>query len=223
MPAAAGAEARSHDRPALRLPVCRRGEPCPCKSQKEDLVTSMRDIQPEAFAFEPEFSFGEFEIGISHGSALRRIRTSNAARDEFEWGADEFEVAIPRTIHRLDCAAGCPGGLTEAQCASVVSQAVTQAIKLANNAANKLEVPTKIKPSARDNDAKETARLFRAFFGHDPSTPIGGEPSGVSVVKRFRAVANELGVGGERRIVFRCLPTRNPCADNDLTCCVPRR
>ena len=44
---------------------------------------------------------------------------------ELEWGADEFEVAIPRTIHRLDCAAGCPGGLTEAQCASVVSQAVT--------------------------------------------------------------------------------------------------
>jgi hypothetical protein len=76
-----------------------------------------------------------------------------------------------------------------------VSQAIIQAIKLANTAASKLEAPTKIEPGKRDNDAKETARLFRAFFGHDPSKPIsyaGNEASGVSVAKRFRAVAKEL-------------------------------
>jgi hypothetical protein len=159
---------------------------------------------------QPEMSFGEFESEFE----------GEAPMGEFEWGAHEFEVAIPGTIHRLDCAAGCPGGLTEAQCAPTVRRAVTQAIKLANNAANKLEAPTKIEPGKRDNDAKETARLFRAFFGHDPSKPIsyaGNEASGVSVAKRFRAVAKEL--AGGRRIVFRCLPTVDPCEDD--TCCRP--
>ena len=150
---------------------------------------------------QPEMSFGEFESDFE----------GEAPMSEFEWGAHEFEVAVPRTIHRLDCAAGCPGGLTEAQCAPLVSQAIIQAIKLANTAASKLEAPTKIEPGKRDNDAKETARLFRAFFGHDPSNPIsyaGNEASGVSVAKRFRAVAKEL--GGERRMIFRCVPATCP-------------
>jgi Putative peptidoglycan binding domain len=397
-PAPAGAEGELS--PLARpcgCPSCRRGEPCPCKSQKEDLMTSMRDIQPEAFEFQPEFSFGEFDsrpakrgvyeteleledeyteepfplpkwppsrifnppppqtipagpfrtfspcdailrdfekLSLAVGELKKQLRQSppdrglvtnrsnvvralsrqivarlqkleyskqgctredmkafassvnatrgggadadvgswpparsatvqeprKAAREslrhllnwirraernfpriqpemsfgefgyesdfegeapmgEFEWGAHEFEVAIPRTIHRLDCAAGCPGGLTEAQCAPLVSRAIIQAIKLANNAASKLEALIKIEPSKRDNDAKETARLFRAFFGDDPLKPISGEPSGVSIAKRFRAVAKELSPAGRRRIVFRCLPTRIPCADADLTCC----
>jgi Putative peptidoglycan binding domain len=395
-PAAAGAEGElSRMARPCGCPSCRRGEPCPCRSQKEDLMTSMRDIQPEAFEFEPEFSFGEFDsrpakrgvyeteleledeypeepfplpkwppsrifnpppaqtipagpyktfspcqaikddftkltlavddlknqlrqrppslarvsnradvvtalsrqivsrlkklsyvqqgctqqdmklfassVNVMRGrgddpdtgswppassssvqgprkqarESLRHLLhwIRRAERDfpriqpemsfgefesefegeapmgEFEWGAHEFEVAIPGTIHRLDCAAGCPGGLTEAQCAPIVRRAVTQAIKLANNAAKKLEALTKIEPSKRDNDAKETARLFRAFFGHDPSKLISGEASGVSVTNRFLAVANEL--AGGRRIVFRCLPTHVPCADADLTCCAP--
>jgi hypothetical protein len=181
-------------------------------------MTSMRDIQPETFEFQPETSFGEFESELEMG-----FGEAESGFGEFE--APLLEVAIPRTIHRLDCSAGCPGGLTEAQCAPIVSRAVTQAIKLANNAANKLEAPTKIEPSKRDNDAKETARLFRAFFGHDPTTKIkdaGNEPSGVSIITRFRAVAKELDdpIHG-RRIVFRCLPTRDPCADTDFTCCAP--
>ncbi|MCI0537237.1 MAG: peptidoglycan-binding protein [Verrucomicrobiales bacterium] len=135
----------------------------------------------------------------------------DAPMSEFEWGAHEFEVAIPRTIHRLDCTAGCPGGLTEAQCAPIVSRAISAAIKLANNAADKTEAATKIEPSKRDSVAKETARLFKAYFGHDPSKPIsyaGHEPSGVSIANRFRAVAKEL--AGGRRFVFRCVVATCP-------------
>jgi hypothetical protein len=91
--------------------------------------------------------------------------------------------------------AGCPA-LTEAEFNGIVRQAVIEAIRLANNAADKLEVVT-----------PETARLYRFFFCHDPSRPVpwaGNEASGSIVAKRFRAVAKEL--GGGRRIVFRCDP-----------------
>ena len=141
---------------------------------------------------------------------------------EFEWNAHEFEVAIRGTKHRLDCAAGCPGGLTEAQCAPIVRQAIVEAIKLANIAAKKLDVSTKTEPAKRDADAKRTATKFRAFFGHDPLTRLtttGKDPSGVSIVERFREVAKEL--AGGRQIVFRCLPTRVDCVEEDLTCCFP--
>jgi len=146
-----------------------------------------------------------------------------------EWGALELGAGlpglpIPGTIHRFDCPAGCPATLTAAQCRGAVRQAIRVAIDLATNAANKLEIPTKLQPSMRDptkdGDAIQTAGFFRSFFGHDPSMPIsyaGNEASGVSVAKRFRAVAKEL--GGGRRIVFRCLPARADCADTDLTCC----
>jgi len=65
-------------------------------------------------------------------------------------------------------------------------------------------------PGSRNKDAKETARLFRAFFCHDPSLliPWAGGPSGASVAVRFRAVADEL--DGGRRILFICRPTRVP-------------
>ena len=45
-------------------PSCRRGEPCPCHAQREGPVTNIRVIQPEAFEFEPESSFGEFETEV---------------------------------------------------------------------------------------------------------------------------------------------------------------
>jgi hypothetical protein len=90
---------------------------------------------------------------------------------------------------------GCPA-LTDAEFRGILRQAVIEAIRLANNAATKLE-------SARP----ETASLYRFFFCHDPSRPVpwaGNEASGSIVARRFRAVAREL--GGGRRIVFRCDP-----------------
>jgi hypothetical protein len=153
----------------------------------------------------------EFEEEALELEPLFSRRSGSARRYENRgWGGHEFEVPIPRTLHSLDCPAGCPGGLTEAQCARVVSRAVSAAITLANNAANKLEASTNIEPSKRDPKKDqvviETARLFKAYFGHDPSKKfpdLGNKPSGVSIIERFRSVANEL--GGGRRITFRCV------------------
>ena len=116
---------------------------------------------------------------------------------------------------------GCPP-LAAGQCRAVLRQAVVEAIRLANNAASKVEAATKIEPSKRDVETKKTATFFKFFFGHDPTRPVswaGNQASGASVAYRFRAVAKQL--GGGRRIIFRCLVTRPGCADNDLTCCSP--
>jgi hypothetical protein len=110
---------------------------------------------------------------------------------------------------------------TAAQCRTALHQAVVRAISLAINAADKVDSAISVAPAARDADARRTARFFRCFFGHDPSRPVpwaGNEASGVSVAKRFRAVAHEL--NGGRRFAFRCLPARAGCGD-DLTCCEP--
>jgi Lysine-specific metallo-endopeptidase len=119
-------------------------------------------------------------------------------------------VPIPGTIHRLVCPAGCPP-LAAVQCVPIVRQAIFEAINLANNAADKLAAPTTIEPSKRDPKtdkvAIQTADFFRAFFCHDPSRPVpwdSNKPSGVSVAKRFRAVAKNLGGPEARRITFRC-------------------
>ncbi len=96
--------------------------------------------------------------------------------------------------------AGCPA-LTEAEYRGILHQAVIEAIRLANNAASKLEA---VSP--------ETAGFYRFFFCHDPSRPVpwaGNEASGSIVARRFRAVAKEL--GGGRRIIFRCEPTNDNC------------
>jgi hypothetical protein len=116
---------------------------------------------------------------------------------------------------------GCPP-VAAGQCRAVLRQAIIEAIKLANNAASKIQAATKLEPSKRDAETKKTADLFKFFFGHDPTRPVpwaGNEASGTSVAYRFRAVAREL--GGGRRIVFRCLVARPGCADDDLTCCSP--
>src|SRR5688572_24649333 len=144
-----------------------------------------------------------------------------------EKGSSAFlgEASAPiqpaRPIFRLECPAGCDS-VTVAQCRNVMRQAIIEAIKLANNAASKIEAAIKPEPNQRDAEAKETARLFKFFFGHDPIRPVpwaGNGASGTSVAYRFRAVAREL--GGGRRIVFRCLDTRPGCADDDFTCCLP--
>jgi hypothetical protein len=116
---------------------------------------------------------------------------------------------------------GCPP-VAAGQCIAVLRQAIFEAIKLANGAAIKIDVATKIEPGKRDAETRETARLFKFFFGHDPTHLVPwarNEASGISVAKRFRAIAREL--GGGRRIVFRCLDSRPGCADADLTCCPP--
>ncbi len=108
---------------------------------------------------------------------------------------------------------------TAAQCRGLIREAGLEAIRLASNAAVKVEAATALRPDQRDAEARTTARLFRFFFGHDPKHPVpwaGNQASGVSVASRFRAVAREL--GGGRRITFQCLPTVVGCG-NTLTCC----
>ena len=125
-------------------------------------------------------------------------------------------------VFDIDCpdSPGCPPAAA-AQCRALLRQAIIEAIRLAGNAAGRVETATKLEPAKRDAVAKRTGDLFRFFFGHDPTRLVpwaGKAPSGTSVAFRFRAVAKEL--GGGRRIIFRCLPGRADCADNDLTCCV---
>ena len=85
--------------------------------------------------------------------------------------------------------------------AAVLRRATLDAIALANNAADKLSA---------DNPDPETTRLFRAFFGHDPSRPIpwaDNQPSRLSVASRFRSCAREL--NGGRRTQYSCVCAAN--------------
>jgi hypothetical protein len=127
-----------------------------------------------------------------------------------------------------NCADGqcvpCPDGFCAAcpvqhgACRAVLGDAIVEAIKLARGAAAKLESAISVPPGSRNNEQKETARLFTAFFCHDPSLfiPWAHGPSGASIAVRFRAVAKEL--DGGRKIHFVCRPTTDPCGDVD-TCC----
>jgi hypothetical protein len=164
----------------------------------------------EEFETAPQLGYrsylGEFEQEAMELEPLFTRAGPFGRYGEEAWRAPELPppplLPIPGTIHRLDCPAGCPLP-TVAQCRAVVRQAIKVAIDLANNAANKLEAPTKLEPAKRDQDANKTAGFFKSFFGHDPSTLIDNEPSGVSIAKRFRSVAKEL--GGGRRMIFRCV------------------
>lgn len=114
---------------------------------------------------------------------------------EWENSVEEAPGSAPVFHFNFPPPAGCPG-LTKTEYDGILRQAVIEAIRLANNAASKLEA---VSP--------ETASLYRFFFCHDPSRPVpwaGNEVSGSIVARRFRAVAREL--GGGRRIVFRCDP-----------------
>lgn len=152
------------------------------------------DLEEEAMELEPLFA--------------RRGRNAHAF----------FEAPTAGPVFDVTCPDGCPP-FAAGQCRPVVRQAIIEAIKMANNAASKLEMAIKLKPKDRDKVAKETAGLFTAFFAHDPSLPVtwaGNKESGASVVKRFRAVAREL--GGGRRIVFRCDPHCDPEHPNTAMC-----
>ena len=111
-------------------------------------------------------------------------------------------VSRLRATFRLECPAGC-APFPANQCDTILRRAVLDAIALANNAASKLTA------AKRDT---ETIRLFRFFFGHDPSRPVSwanNQQSGVIVAKRFLKCAQEL--GGGRRTLYRCgCPGANP-------------
>jgi hypothetical protein len=91
----------------------------------------------------------------------------------------------PGPHFRFECPAGC-APVAAGQCRAVLRQAITAAISLANNAASKLEASPR---------HAETVRLFRFFFGHDPSRQVpwaGNKESGASVAQRLRKVAEAL-------------------------------
>ena len=162
---------------------------------------------------------GEQELANSYGdtsgsTAVRTATQRGVYRENFEpaggWESVASVAPISAPVHfEFPPPAGCPA-LTEAQYRGILRQAVMEAIRLANNAASKLEAATAFAPDGRDKDARETARLFTFFFCHDPSLPVpwaNNEASGGSVAKRLRAIAREL--GGGRRITFRCDPHCN--------------
>jgi hypothetical protein len=103
--------------------------------------------------------------------------------------------AAPLTpVFRFECAAGCHP-VAAGQCRRTVLRAILDAINFATGAQRKLE--------ATPRDA-ETIRLFRFFFGHDPSRPVtwaGNQQSGRLVALRFRMAAESL---MRRGILFRC-------------------
>jgi hypothetical protein len=109
---------------------------------------------------------------------------------------------------------GCTG-CKERGCFAVLHQAILEAIRLANAAANKIDAAM---ADSGSKSAQETTRLFQAFFCHGPSFAVSGAgnaPSGASVANRFRSVAHELGPG--REIMFICGDTASVCAKN--VCC----
>ena len=125
----------------------------------------------------------------------------------------EFEESSAAPVFDIECAP-CP----VKDCRPLLRQAIVEAIRLAKRAADKLEAASKLAPNDRDPAAQKTAQLFMASFCHDPSLPIpwaGNEASGLSIAKRLRLVAREL--GGGRRIQFVCLPTVSPCTT--ASCC----
>jgi hypothetical protein len=93
------------------------------------------------------------------------------------------------------CPSCPPAGTTAAECSRIVRGAIAAAIRLANNAASKLE--------AKPIDS-ETVRLFRFFFGHDPTRRLSyasNRESGANVAHRFRKVAEAL---QRRGIRYQC-------------------
>lgn len=121
-----------------------------------------------------------------------------SAESEFENRIREMEMeSLPssRSTFRLECPAGCAPFPAD-QCQTILRRAILDAISLANNAASKLTASTR---------ESETIRLFRFFFGHDPSRPVPwakNQQSGVIVAQRFLKCAREL--GGGRRTLYRC-------------------
>ena len=169
----------------------------------------------------------EFEFQAELEDLMAALSESN-----LESEAELFAPAVTGPIFDLACT-GCTAGqcavcpdamcaacpLQDGRCRDILARAIVEAVELARHAADKIDAAIRVAPRSRGPEEKETARLFRAFFCHDPSLviPWAGGPSGASVAERFRAVAREL--GGGRRILFICRATRVPCPEEDETCC----
>jgi hypothetical protein len=137
-------------------------------------------------------------------------KTCGAVQSEYsgyEYVSGEMEggqpqVSQPRASYRFDCPPGC-APFPANQCEANLRRAILDAIAIANNAVRRL--------TAAQVD-EETKRMFRFFMGHDPSRRIpwaNNEESRVSVAKRLRTVAREL--GGGRWTRYRCgCPGSNP-------------
>lgn len=118
----------------------------------------------------------------------------------FEFVSEEMEgsqpqVSQPRASYRLECPAGCTPFIA-AHCDATLRRAILDAIAIANNAVRRLTAAT---------IDSETRRLFTFFLGHDPSRPVpwaNNEQSRVTVAKRLRTCAREL--GGGRWTRYRC-------------------
>jgi hypothetical protein len=141
----------------------------------------------------------------------RRQRTQVAMPARAEWA--ELEESGGAPLFEIDCRA-CP----IKDCQPALRRAMLEAIRLATNAANKLDVASSLATRAGNSVANQTAQTFMKFFCHDPSLPLdpGGEASGANVAKRLRAVAKEL--GGGRKLKFVCLPQKEIC---DVNSCCP--
>jgi hypothetical protein len=99
-------------------------------------------------------------------------------------------------VFRLDCAGGCAqAGANDAECRRALRQAIVSAIGVANTAAAALE---------ENPRADRTRRIFRFFFGHDPSRAVAwanNQESGATVAHRLRKVAEAL---QGRNTQYRC-------------------
>jgi hypothetical protein len=136
----------ARERGPCGCPSCRRGEPCPCKSQKEALMTNMRDIQPEAFEFQPETSFGEFE--------------SEFGEFEFEEEASSFRFVKDFSGPAAECAAALRrANKTKAQALTIINTQIGIAIAMLRKAAKDLR---------RENRSATTKALFHKIFRVNP-------------------------------------------------------
>jgi hypothetical protein len=142
------------------------------------------------------FETGDLEPGSQLlEQILDRLETRYGSQSEFASEGESINLeAAAFGFDPFPPPAGCPA-LTCLAYDRILRQAVLQAISIANKAATKVETAVAVDPRLRNSEAQETARLFRFFFCHDPSLPVpwaGNEPSGLSVAKRFRAIAREL-------------------------------
>jgi len=156
---------------------------------------------------------------------------------DMESEAEMFTAQVRGPIFDLQCTACAAGQCVACQdahcaacpvmngdCRSVLSQAISEAIGLARNAAGKIDAAIRVAPARRDAPARQTADIFTSFFCHDPLAvvPWAGGPSGIIVARRLRAVADEL--DGGRRMRFVCRDERADCRQHDPAesiCCAP--
>ena len=186
-----------------------------------------------------------FESSVCSGSAPQpeleaELEDLMALLASSDLQAEAEVFAVPRLVFDLQCAACADGQCVACQdqhcaacpvargdCRTVLNDAIGEAIRLANNAADRVEAAIRVRAELRDGQAQRTAQLFHLVFCHDPleTVPWAGGPSGASVAQRFRAVAHELDFNqGQRRMRFICRPARVDCRQADpaeSTCCTP--